>query len=179
MLPAKDFFFDLVRASRPAPPSGTITGAGPTASPAAWFLKRLQPLGGAMRWLPKTEKGWWRLAGAALLLVVLWVVTAYPRGMAVAYFDHARGHDEVKRGGPGIHNDPGYRQLLRERYGVEVGWGEDCSIWPWFWEGEYFSGYNSVSESFLRRKYGKNVTAECAEEYRRQVEEGRRKKATR
>ncbi len=55
-----------------------------------------------------------------LALPVAWYFTAYPRGMLMAYIDHARGHYEEKRYGLPFFFEGDDRDQLRQKYGVTV-----------------------------------------------------------
>jgi hypothetical protein len=69
---------------------------------------------------PATRRGWVLTVAALLALSVAWYFTAYPRGMGMAYIDHARGKYHEKRLGlPLIFDGDDADQLLRN-YGVTV-----------------------------------------------------------
>ncbi len=95
-----------------------------------------------------------------LVSVVAWFAGSYPRGMLMAYIDHACGHYEVKDWGlppPWIGE---YTRLLEEKYGVSYRSVGGCMVFPSV--GWYADGYSSVSRPLLVRKYGKDIFAECA-----------------
>ncbi|HEX5269947.1 MAG TPA: hypothetical protein VFW33_05650 [Gemmataceae bacterium] len=111
---------------------------------------------------------WRRFVLAAVVFVVAWYAGSYPRGMAMAYIDHARGNYEIKGWGLPA---PWWREetkLLRERYGVvEEGVG-GCMLFPT--TKMYATGYNSVSGSLLVKKFDKDIFEECRREALRRWE---------
>jgi len=106
------------------------------------------------------------VAGAAVIvtLIAAWWLGAYPRGMAAAHIDLARGRYEVLTFGLPPSWDREYRRLLKERYGVEVHTVAGCMVTEeevWF-----VDGYNSVAEARITSRFGKDVFAECAADAR-------------
>src|SRR4051812_6534597 len=80
--------------------------------------------------------------------ILLWVVMPYPRGALMAYFDHARGHYELKSYGLPGPWDEECAERLKEKYDVELNRVAGCEITPWLaW---YAGAYSSVSERLLR-----------------------------
>jgi hypothetical protein len=97
-------------------------------------------------------------------LAVGWWSSAYPRGMLMAWADHARGHYEIKTYGLPASWDGEFSRLARERYGVKVNHVAGCVVSEnLVW---YADGYNWVSESRLRARFGKDIFAECAADAR-------------
>src|SRR5262249_27032297 len=97
-----------------------------------------------------------------IVIIVTWWFSAYLRGMAVALADQSRGHYEVQTFGyppPWLGE---YRRLVRERYGVDVKPVAGCVVTQDL--DSYVAGYNSVSESRIRSRFGKDIFAECAQE---------------
>src|SRR3954471_15438201 len=102
--------------------------------------------------------------GLVVALLVGWWVSAYPHGMAAAWFDHARGRFEVKTYGLPVPWTPEYRRLLRDRYGVTVRGMAGCVVSEdLVW---YVRGYNEVSAPRLNGRFGKDILAECAADAR-------------
>jgi hypothetical protein len=98
----------------------------------------------------------------AFALLVLWLLTAYPRGAVMAYADRARGHREVKVYGYPPRERAEYARLLRERYGVKLNAVAGCVVTEELtW---YVRGYNAVSSRRLNEEYGRDIFAECWEE---------------
>ena len=88
-----------------------------------------------------------------------WYFTAYPRGMLMAYVDHARGRDEVLcygLPGPCFFEEC---QLLQERYGVNQYLVAGCVVSHEL--RSYADGYNSVSQRLIIEKHGKDIFKEC------------------
>src|SRR5205085_1239093 len=107
--------------------------------------------------LLKSRRAW---IITAVMVLALWIPTAYPRGMLMAHLEYACGHYEIQDAGYPVEWRREYHQLLRERYNVNLNRVADCVVWPntkWFMDG-----YNSVSEPKLIRKYGKDIFNECA-----------------
>ena len=92
--------------------------------------------------------------------VAAWYAASYPRGMVMAYIDHAFGHYEVQGWGfpPPWMGD--YKRLLKENYGVTYRSVGGCMVFPTV--GWYAEGYSSVSGPRLQARYGKDIFAECA-----------------
>jgi hypothetical protein len=113
-----------------------------------------------MRLLPRSWKGWSITIGAVLGAVVLWFLSAYPRGALTAQIDQAFGHYEVQFFGPPPPPWwPDYRKMLKDKYDVELRGVAGCLVTPQLvW---YVSGYNSVSERRIEEKYGKDIFKEC------------------
>ena len=96
------------------------------------------------------------------ILILGWCFLAYPRGVIVAWVDYTRGHYEVQTFGYPAPWAWEFRRLIQERYGVEVKAVAGCVVSPQLvW---YVHGYNSVSCSRLRKKFGKDILAECVKE---------------
>src|SRR5262249_30212339 len=108
--------------------------------------------------LLSTRCGWIVTIAALIALPIDWYFTAYPRGMAMAYIDHACGHYEDKRYGLPLFFDGDDVDQLRENYGVTVQYA-GCGVDP---ELEWYTaGYNPVSHRLLNEKFGKDIIAEC------------------
>lgn len=106
------------------------------------------------------------IAFAVLLLaVIVWWLTAYPRGMVVAWFDHARGHYEIKVYGFPAPWSCEYARLLKLRYGIEVNAVAGCVVTEQL--VHYVAGYNAVSQPRIETRFGKDVFAECADDARK------------
>jgi hypothetical protein len=105
---------------------------------------------------------WRRFVLATVVFVVVWYAGSYPRGMAMAYIDHARGHYEEKTYGYPSPTRWEYARLLKERYDVKLHAVAGCMVYPH--EEWYVGGYNDVSEHLLLKKHGKDIFAECAGE---------------
>lgn len=103
-----------------------------------------------------------RLILALIVLAIAWVLAAWPLGAVMAHVDHLRGHDEVKTFGLPAEWSDDYAALLRDRYGVELSAVAGCT--PSLSFMQYVDGYNRVSESYFKQKYGKDILEECAEE---------------
>jgi len=105
----------------------------------------------------------------AIVTLIFWTPTAYPRGMLAAYLEYACGHYEIQTAGYPVRWYREYQALLRERYDVELNMVAGCVVWPnteWFMEG-----YNSVSSPMLTHKYGKDILKECADLARQRWEQ--------
>jgi hypothetical protein len=100
----------------------------------------------------------------AMVSLVVWKAAAYPRGAVEAKIDVARGVYSIKTAGYPVRWSSIARQKLRERYGIEVKAEAGCEVTPWLeW---YMDGYNSVSESAIKSKYGDDVISRAYEEAR-------------
>ena len=101
------------------------------------------------------------VAAVGLLAIALgWWFSAYPRGMIAAWADGSREYDEVQVYGLPFPWDGEYARLLRERYGVKVNYVAGCVVTQdLVW---YVDGYNSISEPRIRKRFGKDIFAECA-----------------
>lgn len=97
----------------------------------------------------------------AVLAIVGWWFAAYPRGMAMAWWDGLRGRDVIKVygmiGGPARQE---YERLLGARYGVEFDRVAGCVVTTEL--VEYADGYNRVSMPQIRAKWGKDVFTACS-----------------
>jgi hypothetical protein len=119
----------------------------------------------AMAFLLKSRWSRALAIAAVVALPVLWWATAYPRGVLMAHFDHARGRYEVQTYGEGPPPWRGeYGRLLKERYGIRLNHVASRDVSPWV--RAYADGYNSVSMSLLEEKYGEDVFRECTDEAR-------------
>jgi hypothetical protein len=109
---------------------------------------------------------WRRFVLGAVVFIIVWYAASYPRGMAMAYIDHACGHYELKVWCPLERWQVEYMRMLSERYGVVADAVSDYNVLPtteW-----YVEGYNSVSRLLLLQKFGKDIFTECAGEAERQ-----------
>jgi hypothetical protein len=104
----------------------------------------------------------------ALLAVLAWYISAYPRGMLVAWFDQARGHYEIQATGLPAPWRGETARLLDARYGVKLRGVAGCVV-P-LDVGIYVDGYSAVSEPHMLAHFGKDVFAECSEEARKAYE---------
>src|SRR5437867_3902378 len=87
---------------------------------------------------------------AIVVLPVTWWISAGLRGRLMARYDLARGHYRVLAYGlppPGVVE---YRQLLRERYGVEYRQVALCIVSPSLIS--YADAYDGVSAAAINRK---------------------------
>jgi hypothetical protein len=113
-------------------------------------------------WLFSTRRGRFSLAFGAALTVAALYFTAEPRGALMAEIDYLRGYYGVCVAGPPSPWWKEERDLLRERYRVEVAGVIPDYITPLtlplLWYGR---GYDNVAEARLREKYGKDILAEC------------------
>jgi hypothetical protein len=103
----------------------------------------------------------WPWLIAAVLVAAFWFLGGYPRGMAMAYLDHARGHYEVQACGLPPPWCGEYDRVLEEKYGVKVNVVAGCVVSPWL--DAYVSGYNEVSCRRLNERYRHDIFAECAQ----------------
>ena len=114
-----------------------------------------------MAFLPQSRRARFLTIMVVLGLVGLWYPTAYPRGMLMAFIDHACGHYEIQTYGYPVAWYREYSSLLREKYDVQLNMVAGCVVWPTLeW---YVDGYNSVSESLLKDKYGQDIFRECSD----------------
>src|SRR5205814_6501752 len=112
--------------------------------------------------------------GVVIGVAILWYPTAYPRGMLVAYFDHARGNYQIMTYGfallPPLEEERYvlYVRGLRERFGVKTTAVAGCVIDEAFvW---YVDGYNSVSRRLLIEDHNADIFEECRRLAREQWE---------
>ena len=87
------------------------------------------------------------------------------RGKLSAYFDVHRGRYRLLTFGLPSAWLPEYARLLRERYSVELKPVAGCVVSPAL--VSYVDAYDKVSESAARRKFGRDIFTECAEEARK------------
>jgi hypothetical protein len=95
------------------------------------------------------------IIAAIVVLPALWWVSAPIRGQLMAHYDIERGHFQVLDYGllsPGFRE---YRQLLRERYGVDAR-PLGCVIT----DASYVNAYNRVVMDTVNRKFGRDVFTE-------------------
>ena len=95
-----------------------------------------------------------------IALVPLWWITAYPRGVLMGEFDSLVGIYGVYAGIP-RHWGKEYMRLLYEKYKVKIYAIGDILMQPDEW---YINGYNGVMRRKLKRKYKKDIFAECKKE---------------
>jgi hypothetical protein len=100
-----------------------------------------------------------------IAFIVGWRLSAYPRGMLMAYGDHACGDLEIKGyGEPPPSWWGAYCDLLEERYNVKDRMVGGCVV---SWElRNYVAGYNEVSKPLIEKRFGKGIFKECAAEAR-------------
>jgi hypothetical protein len=101
----------------------------------------------------------WVFLASAILSVVGWYCTAYPRGAATALLDFATGQYEIQTYGYPAPQRWIYADLLRDRYRVRLRPVAGCEVSPN--EEWYVSGYNSVSGPLIIKRFRKDVFAEC------------------
>jgi len=109
------------------------------------------------------------VAIAVAVLVVVWWLPASICGSLVAHFDVARGHYEVQGYGLPASWRPEYARLLRGRYGIEHCTVAGCVVTESL--VSYVSAYNGVVRAAAKRKFGRDVFAECAADARKTCED--------
>ncbi len=93
------------------------------------------------------------------LIGIGWVNTAGLRGQLIAHIDLANGHARLLGFGEPTPWRPDYARLLRERHGIEFHVVAGCVVSrPLI---AYVEGYNQVSMSAAKRKWGRDVFGEC------------------
>jgi hypothetical protein len=104
-----------------------------------------------------------RIGLGAVLLLLTWKATPYPRGWLAARADLAAGqYKRLAAFGPPRtpdEHEAAYFRLLSERYGVRYDFVTGCVV-----TGElqsYMDGYNAASEAALRARYGIDVFVHC------------------
>ena len=106
---------------------------------------------------------------AAIAVIAIWELSASLRGELAAHLDIARGRYELLGYGLPPFTRPEYARLLRERYGIEYHAVAGCVVsWD---QMEFVEGYDSVSTSAAKRKFGHDVFKECEEDARKNVEQ--------
>ena len=106
---------------------------------------------------------------AIVVLPVTWWISAGLRGRLMARYDLARGHYRVLAYGlppPGVVE---YRQLLRERYGVEYRQVALCIVSPSLIS--YADAYDGVSAAAINRKFEHDVLREGWDEAHKEWQE--------
>jgi hypothetical protein len=103
----------------------------------------------------------WPWLIAAVLAAAFWFLGGYPRGMAMAYLDQARGHYEVQNYGYPAPWRGDYGRLLEEKFGVKLNAVAGCVASPWL--DAYVSGYNEVSRRRLNERFHHDIFAEFAQ----------------
>jgi hypothetical protein len=121
-----------------------------------------------LTWLFSTARGRLSLAIGVPLALAAWYFSAEPRGIFMADIDYLCGRYGVWETGPPWPWLNEEKDLLRERYRVEVvGLMPDHPTpvtLPLIWYGR---GYNTVARANLQEKYGKDVLVECARDARK------------
>lgn len=92
----------------------------------------------------------------------LWSLSAPIRGRLAAYRDIRRGQYEVLGYGLPIPWRPQYAQCLRERYNIRLHVVAGCVVSDSL--VSYVNAYHSVVDHVVRRKYGRDVFRECADD---------------
>jgi hypothetical protein len=92
---------------------------------------------------------------AVVLLTVAWFESASIRGRWAARFDLARGHYAILGYGLPPAAVAEYKQILRERYGVEYRQVALCIVSHSL--VSYADAYDEVSEAAIRQKFGQDV----------------------
>ena len=106
---------------------------------------------------------------AIVVLPVTWWISAGLRGRLMARYGLARGHYRVLAYGlppPGVVE---YRQLLRERYGVEYRQVALCIVSPSLIS--YADAYDGVSAAAINRKFEHDVLREGWDEAHKEWQE--------
>ncbi|MBI5821044.1 MAG: hypothetical protein HZA88_18910 [Verrucomicrobia bacterium] len=112
---------------------------------------------------------------AMFLVFMAWSPTAEVRGRVVAKLDLACGHYEVQSYGHPAFWKREYAKLLRERYGIECRTVAGCCVWDSL--VSYVRAYNGVVKAAMKRKFGRDVFKECAEDAEKACLERTRKAA--
>jgi hypothetical protein len=89
---------------------------------------------------------------AIVLLLIVWTVSAPIRGQLMAHYDISRGHYRILSYGlqpPGFRE---YRQLVRERYNVDV-----VPLGCVVTNGAYVRAYDRVVGDAVNRKFGSDA----------------------
>lgn len=102
----------------------------------------------------------WRRIVLVIGAVILWLATAYPRGMLMAYLDCSFGYYEIQTHGYPIDRSGAIARLLKQRYAVTLNHAAGCTAWPT--TTDYIDGYNVVSSRRMHEHFGKDVFHECA-----------------
>jgi len=102
--------------------------------------------------------------GSLVLLSVLWPASASVRGRLAADIDVARGKYEVQGYGLPAPWVSEYARLLRERYGVQFRAVAGCTVTKSL--VSYVDAYDRVSSTAAKRKFGRDIFRESADEAR-------------
>jgi hypothetical protein len=102
------------------------------------------------------------ILSAFLVLYWLWSLAAPMRGRLAAHVDMQRGRYEVLGYGLPSPSRPEYARCLRERYKIEFRPVAGCIVSESL--VSYVNAYDSVLEEATRRKFGRDVLQECADE---------------
>jgi hypothetical protein len=98
---------------------------------------------------------------AALIAVSwLWSFTASARGRVAAHIDMRRGRYQLLGYGLPSPTRPEYARCLRERYGIQFHAVTGCIVSESL--VSYVNAYDSTLEEDARRRFGRNVFDECA-----------------
>jgi len=95
----------------------------------------------------------------ALGLIVVWLATAYPRGVIMARLDVARGVYAVRGSGYPPRWLGEWATSLAAKYDVHLVHHGGCVVFPN--EDLYDRGYNSVSQPAILGHFGRDVIGEC------------------
>src|SRR5262245_21543452 len=99
-----------------------------------------------------------RTAAALVVLILLWLVTPYPRRWLRGQIDYARGSYAVRYYGYPLPWRRGEAGRLRERYGVRVK-PEGCVVG--LGDLSYAGGYDRAVEFRLNARFGRDIFAQC------------------
>ena len=102
------------------------------------------------------------ILSAFLTLCWLWSLAAPIRGRLAAHVDLQRGRYQVLGYGLPSPSRPEYARCLRERYKIEFRPVAGCIVSESL--VSYVNAYDSVLEEATRRKFGRDVFQECADE---------------
>lgn len=102
------------------------------------------------------------ILSAFLVLYWLWSLAAPMRGRLAAHVDMQRGRYEVLGYGLPSPSRPEYARCLRERYKIEFRPVAGCIVSESL--VSYVNAYDSGLGEATRRKFGRDVFQECADE---------------
>ena len=97
----------------------------------------------------------------ALTIFLAWIYGPYPVGAAVALYHKVIGRQEVVAYGMLNQGFFEYAECLKERYGITIRIISGCCV---SLTGQrYAQGYNDIAYPLLKRSFGRDIFAECAE----------------
>jgi hypothetical protein len=97
--------------------------------------------------------------------LVAWEAAPGIRGQCRARYDLWRGHYVLTEYGLPPPERPEYERLLRERYGIQSLAVTGCIVSSSMMS--YVDAYDKVSAAAARRKFGRDIFAECSQEARK------------